>query len=90
MTIAWNHLSDIAQAQLLHFRPELQFQADMATGAIPRCPTPYCGGWLMEDDGELKCMLCERVFDKNGEEIRPVPGELVVMHTGTGFHKGGK
>lgn len=69
--IAWNHLSDLQQAQLLKFRPDLQFQADLAMGLIPRCPRHGCGGPIVKDDSEMKCLLCERIFEENGNEIMP-------------------
>lgn len=90
MTIAWQNLEPIQIAQLLHFRPDLQFQADLATGVPPRCQMPNCGGYIFDDDGELKCMLCGQVFNEKGQRIRTIPGEFVVAHIGTGFHKGGK
>lgn len=86
MGISWSFLAPIEQAQLLHFRPDLQFERDLAMGLIPQCPRPNCGGWIMNDDGELKCMLCSRIFNEHGDEIKPVLGGLEDMRAGVGFH----
>ena len=32
---------------------------------LERCPRPQCGGNLLVEDNELKCLLCSRVV-KNG------------------------
>lgn len=87
MSIAWPYLTDIQQAQLLHFRPELQFEHDVAVGILPKCPRG-CGGSLFPDDGILKCNLCEREFDEHGEEIKPTLGTTEDVRQGVGFRHG--
>ena len=88
MAIAWGYLAPIEQAQLLHFRPDLQFERDVAMGVSPKCPKDGCGGNIYYDDGQLKCLLCDRVFDKRGEEIKPVIGDISDMRQGVGFRHG--
>ena len=87
MSIAWSFLTDIQQAQLLRFKPELQFEHDLAVGVLPRCPRG-CGGRIFRDDGVLQCNLCERVFDERGEEIKAALGNIEDMRQGVGFRHG--
>lgn len=84
-SIAWEHLSTLEQAQILHLRPGLTFERDLAMGAFPKCPRSFCGGSIINEDGELKCLLCNRTFDKHGNEIKPRVG--IKVHTGQAFHR---
>ena len=85
MAIAWSHLTLLQQAQILHLRPDLTFERDLAVGNFPKCPRANCGGSIMNDDGDLKCTLCQRTFDKQGNEIKPRVG--VISHKGMAFHR---
>ena len=86
MTIAWSHLTLIQQAQLLHLRPDLTFERDLAMGNFPKCPRANCGGSIMpNDEGKLECLLCNRTFDKQGNEIKPIVG--IISHKGMAFHR---
>jgi len=54
-----------------YLNPQLQFERDVTLGVSPKCLTPYCGGNIYYEDGELKCLLCSTVYDKHGNEIKP-------------------
>lgn len=60
--IAWANLEPIQRAQLLHFCPQLREEYCVC---FLRCK--HCGGNLYQDDGEIKCLLCGREHNTDGE-----------------------
>lgn len=75
--IAWQWLSPIQRAQLLHFRSDLEWRLEH------RCRR--CGGQVLRDYEEMTCINCGAPHDEQGNLIEPA---LAVGMVGKGTHYG--
>ena len=71
MSIAWDYLTPLQQAQLQQTRPDVFRSPD-------NCK--HCGALLVNDYGEVMCLSCGREHDDNGDLLEH-PDPYVIRGT---------